>query len=200
MNRDPLPSVSTNLLLAVQNMESDAWRRLVEVFSPVVMHWCLQSGVDKHSALDIVQEIFVAVARNISSFRRREAAGSFRNWLATICRNKIRDHFRDQAKHPNGRGGTEALNWIQQQQNDADVSDPDDSINEQWLGKMIPFRVVELVRSECQAVTWQAFWMSTIDNVSPAAVAEKLEISLATVYQAKSRVLRRIRQRLQELP
>ena len=42
--------------------------------------------------------------------------------------------------------------------------------------------------------------MTTVDGVPPAEVAERLKLNIASVYQAKSRVLRRFRQRMEQLP
>lgn len=42
--------------------------------------------------------------------------------------------------------------------------------------------------------------MTSIDGAKASDVASQLGISAATVYQSKSRVLRRLRQRIAELP
>jgi RNA polymerase sigma-70 factor (ECF subfamily) len=60
-------------------------------------------------------------------------------------------------------------------------------------------RAVELLRTEFEEHTWQAFWQVAIDGRTLAEVAERLGMSVAAVYQAKSRVLRRLRQEFQEL-
>lgn len=56
------------------------------------------------------------------------------------------------------------------------------------------------VEEEFESTTWQAFWMTTINGAKASDVAGQLGISAASVYQSKSRVLRRLRQRLAELP
>lgn len=60
-------------------------------------------------------------------------------------------------------------------------------------------RALELVRADFEVHTWQAFWLTAIDQQKPASVAAELNISVASVYQAKTRVIRRIRQELQRL-
>ncbi|MGI9516549.1 MAG: RNA polymerase sigma factor [Pirellulaceae bacterium] len=190
------PSLSTALLARVQQMEPDAWNRLVETFGPIVYQWARTSGLNADDAADVVQDVFAKVAKGIVSFERQKQHGSFRSWLATITRNRIRDFFRrDQVKHPSPAGGTEAL---QQMQN---VPDPlQDSISELDIDRRLPARVLELVQSEIEPRTWQAFWLTTVEARTARDVAEQLEMQLASVYQAKSRVLRRLRQRLDELP
>lgn len=61
-------------------------------------------------------------------------------------------------------------------------------------------RVLESVRAEFEQSTWDAFWKVTIDGRKAADVAAESGISVASVYQSKSRVHRRLRQRMAELP
>lgn len=199
MNQSPppgeLPSLSSSLLDRVQQMQPEAWAQVVTVFGPIVYRWCRQAGLAGHDASDVVQEVFASVARGIGRFERVKGEGSFRSWLATITRNRIRDHYRRCAKQPVGAGGTEALQHMQQ------VRDwLDQSISEANLNESLPRRVLELVESEFTPVTWQAFWLSTVEGISAADVASRLQLNVASVYQAKSRVLRRFRQRLSDIP
>jgi RNA polymerase sigma-70 factor (ECF subfamily) len=60
--------------------------------------------------------------------------------------------------------------------------------------------MLEIVKSECDTKTWQAFWLTTVKHDSAADVAERLEMPVASVYQAKSRILARLRKRMEELP
>ena len=108
-NRKELPSLSSSMLGRVQQMQPDAWTRLVEIFGPIVYRWCRQSGLSGHDASDIVQEVFASVSRGIGDFHRSQENQSFRNWLATITRNRVRDFWRRSAKQPGATGGTEAL-------------------------------------------------------------------------------------------
>ncbi len=202
--RDELPSLSSSLLDRVQQMEPDAWGQVVAVFSPIVYRWCRQTGLSGQDASDLVQDVFSSVARGIGGFQRAKAEGSFRSWLATITRNRIRDHYRRLAKQPQAMGGTDALGQLHQiPQVLADDSLDDaslDSISEANLNQSLPGRILELVQSEFEPTTWQAFWLTTVEGNAASDVAQQLELNVASVYQAKSRVLRRFRQRMQELP
>jgi RNA polymerase sigma-70 factor (ECF subfamily) len=200
MNESPhplgeLPSLSSSLLDRVQQMQPDAWAQVVTLFGPIVYRWCRQAGLTGHDASDVVQEVFSSVARGIGHFERVKSEGSFRSWLATITRNRIRDHLRRRSKQPQGEGGTQALQQLNQVHEELDQS-----ISEANLNDSLPRRVLESVESEFAPVTWQAFWMTTVEGLSAADVAARLELNVASVYQAKSRVLRRFRQRLCEIP
>ena len=60
------------------------------------------------------QEVFASVARGIVKFRRDKDQGSFRSWLATITRNRVRDYFRRHAAREVAAGGTDALRRLEQ--------------------------------------------------------------------------------------
>ena len=59
-------------------------------------------------------------------------------------------------------------------------------------------RALELIRVEFEEPTWQAFWRTTADGLSAIDVAAELGLSPGAVRQAKYRVLRRLRQELDE--
>ena len=53
--------------------------------------------------------------------------------------------------------------------------------------------LLDLVEEEFEPITLRAFRRLAIDGVSGAVAAEELGLSVAAVYVAKSRVLKRIR-------
>lgn len=176
-------------------MDPVGWSRLVTTFGPVVYSWCRTSGIRDGDAPDVVQEVFAAVARGIENFEREKEQGSFRSWLATITRNKVRDYFRMQSKRQNGQGGTDAMIQLQMIPEDLDST-----ICAANATSPLIREVLQQVEAEFESTTWKAFWMTTIDGVKATEAASQLGMSAASVYQSKSRVLRRLRQRIAELP
>ena len=189
------PTLSTQWLSGIQRMDADSWSRLVSAFGPIVFRWCRTSGVPEADAADIVQEVFVSLARGARRFERQKEAGSFRSWLATITRSRVTDFFRRQAKVQSAIGGSAALQWMQQQ-----AEHVESSISLDGLRRSLAQRLLVVVQAEFAPATWQAFWQTTIEGRAVPTVAESLGMSVASVYQAKSRVLRRLRQRVSELP
>ena len=189
------PTLSSMLLGDVRQMDPQAWSRLVHTFGPIVYRWCRSSGVSEADTPDLVQEVFASVARGIPSFQRQKDQGSFRSWLATITRNRVRDHFRRQSRRQPAEGGTDALERLHQQ-----ADHLESTISTEAIANPLVQRVLEDVRGEFENRTWTAFLRTTVDGEPASQVAEQLEMSVAGVYQAKSRVLRKLRQRLAELP
>lgn len=183
------------LLDGVQRMDPESWSRLVGAFGPIVYRWCRTSGVSESDAADVVQEVFASVARGIPDFERAKEKGSFRSWLATITRNRVRDHFRRQAQRPSAEGGTDVMVRLQQY-----AESLDSTIRPDAIASPLVRQVLESVRAEFEETTWEAFWLTAVEGKQASLVADAVGISVASVYQAKSRVLRRLRQRMSELP
>lgn len=187
-------SVSTSLLdrLKVNSLES--WRRLVYLFGPLVYQWCRQSGLQPADANDVGQDTFRAVADGICKFRRSRPEDTFRGWLWKIARNKIVDFHRRQRKEPQAVGGSLAQDrW-------EDLAAP----KTQEIGipshlqtpGSVYHRALDLIRGQFEQHTWRAFWRVVVDGCKPAQVAEELGLSINSVYLAKSRILRRLRDEL----
>ncbi|TWT66433.1 RNA polymerase sigma factor RpoE [Allorhodopirellula solitaria] len=175
-------------------MAPEQWERLASVFGPIIYRWCRSSGVPEADAADVVQDVFSTVARGISRFERREAEGSFRSWLASITRSRTVDYFRQAAKQQQAGGGTQAMLLLQQQ-----VDAVESTITSSNMLSAICQQILREVEAEFESTTWKAFWQTTIDGKPAADVAEATGLSRASVYQAKSRVLKTLRRRLSDL-
>ena len=190
---DGSSSTSSSLLERVKGGESDAWRRLVELYGPMVLGWCQRSRLQTSDAADIVQEVFTAVLVNVPDFRRDGPGDTFRGWLWTIARNKLRDHIRRRECRPQAFGGTDAAEQFQQLPDAL----PDATDSGDHGGLM--HRALDLVRPECENRTWDAFWRTTAGGQSTLDVAADLGLTPAAVRQAKYRVLKRLRAELDDL-
>ncbi len=59
---------SDTLLVRIRARDEDAWRRLLHLYAPLVLHWCDQWGVRGQDADDIRQDVFQAVAVGLERF------------------------------------------------------------------------------------------------------------------------------------
>jgi RNA polymerase sigma-70 factor (ECF subfamily) len=189
-------ATSTSLLERVQSHDAAAWQRLIDLYGPLVYHWCRRHQLGPEDRADVFQEVFRAVATHITTFRKDRPGDTFRGWLLTITRSKVLDHFRRQQRQVQAAGGSDA--WQQL----AQVPDPaagqeetDDPDQEHGLIR----RALDLLQGEFEDRTWQAFWRAMVEGQAPADVAAALGTSLNAVYKAKSRVLQRLRQELGDL-
>ena len=56
----------------------------------------------------------------------------------------------------------------------------------------------EQVRGEFRETTWDAFWRTCVDGCEIKSTAEQLDMSAGAVYIARSRVLARLRQKVEQ--
>src|SRR5262249_17821465 len=82
-------STSSSLLERVKTGDPEGWRRLVYLYTPLVLWWCRRVGLRTQDAEDVAQEVFKTLALKFADFTKGEQAGSFRRWLCTITRNKL---------------------------------------------------------------------------------------------------------------
>jgi RNA polymerase sigma-70 factor (ECF subfamily) len=188
---------STSLLVNARNGDPRAWERLVSLTTPLVLYWCCR-GVPAADAQDVGQEVFCAVARALGAFRRNRPRDSFRGWLRTITRNKVRDYWkRQRAAGPVGEGGSDAQARLQQVA--AEESSDDDGPADADEKRLLYRRAVELLESAVDAKTWQAFCRVEIEGRAAAEVAAALGMSVNAVYLAKGRVRKRLREEFADL-
>lgn len=189
MKREHSRATSPTLIVQVQSQDQQAWQRLVDLYGPLVYFWCRQNGLESQDSVDVFQDVFAAVSRGIDGFR----GGRFRSWLWTITRNKLTDHFRRKGPAV-AAGGTDA----QMRFNEIPDQFPDESTDGDVMSETVALvhRGLNLVKAEFEERTWQAFWRAAVEGESTAEIAADLGISANGVRQAKSRVLRRIREEL----
>ena len=189
-------SVGASLLERLRTHQADAWERLLQLYGQTVYGWCRRAGVSEVDAADVSQEVFTAVARHIADFRRQQPGDSFRGWLWTITRNKVRDHWRRHADRVQAAGGTTAQEVMQQV---PAATEPGSVAGAEAESGHLYHRALELIRSEFEERTWRAFLMVTVEARLPADVAAELGMTPGGVYIAKSRVLKRLREEFKDL-
>jgi RNA polymerase sigma-70 factor (ECF subfamily) len=170
-----------------QPNEQAAWERFVEIYTPLIYFWACKIGLQNQDAVDLVQDVFTTLIQKMPTFTYKENQ-SFRAWLRTVALNKWRDKRR-KSSLPLEPGNGDVLNLVASN-NDAEA------VWEAEYHKQIVGRALEIMQAEFSPTVWKACWETTVLGHPPSQVAAKLGISVASVYAAKSRVLRRLRQEL----
>jgi RNA polymerase sigma-70 factor (ECF subfamily) len=184
-----------SLLERLRANDGDAWQQLLRLYGPLVRYWCCRAGLRDEDAADVTQEVFAGVAAGFAGFQRDRPGGSFRGWLRGITRIQLQAHFRRNQGRPQAEGGSDAWQNLQEVADPLAVPDAD----EQTAASQVYLRALEQVRAYFEPQTWQAFWRSAVDGRRPAELAGELGMRPAAIRQAKSRVLRRLKQELGDL-
>ncbi len=188
------PVTSLSLLERVRGNDADACGRLFQLYRPFVLYWCGRWGVLNEDADDVSQEVFRAAAAGLAGFRRDRPGDTFRGWLRGITRNMVLKHLERARQHTRAAGGSDAQQRLQEISDHAnDEEDPADQISALY------HRALDLVRGEFEERTWQAFWLTVVEARAPGTVAVEMGVTPAAVRQAKSRVLRRLKEEVGDL-
>ncbi len=181
-------SISTTLLDRIRGQEADGWARLVALFTPTLSRWCRDAGVPEADLDDVVQEVFVSVARSILNFRREGPNDSFGAWLRRIARNRSLDSLR------RGRRRKEVLPGD-------DLPEPEahaPGFSAEEVAEIYAI-AAEQARAEFAPRVFRAFEQTALEGRPAREVAEELGMTRAAVYQARHRVYLRLRADLRDL-
>jgi RNA polymerase sigma-70 factor (ECF subfamily) len=186
-------ATSRSLLALVQANEAPAWERLVNLYAPLVFHWCRRRGLQDQDVADVLQEVFRSVVTHVGGFRKERPGDSFRGWLRRITQNKLHDHFRRRGREAPGPGGSSARDRLAQ----LPAPEPaDDGLGSDEGESILFARALDLVREEFADQTWAAFWRTAVEGRPAGDVAAELAMTPGAVRVAKCRVLRRLREEL----
>jgi RNA polymerase sigma-70 factor (ECF subfamily) len=172
--------------------DEDDWRRLLDLYQPLLRTWMTWAGVEASDRDDLSQEVLLVVFREVNRFERR-GDGAFRGWLRTILANRVRDYFRGRRYRPEATGDSEFLGRLDE------LESPDSELSKLWdreHDEHVAAALMRRVQGDFAATTWDAFRRHVLEGERAARVAEALGLSFNSVLLAKSRVLKRLREEL----
>lgn len=79
-----------------------SWVSLVKRYEGLVFNYCLRMTFNRSDAMDLMQEVFLAVYRNLPSYRGQN---QFKGWMMRIAANKTTDFLRSRGRNPLHRAG-----------------------------------------------------------------------------------------------
>jgi RNA polymerase sigma-70 factor (ECF subfamily) len=185
-----------SLLVRLRNARDDkAWSQFVELYAPLVFNLARKHGLQDADAADLTQEVLQAVSGGIRKLDYDPRRGSFRGWLFTVARNKLRNLLAAQRRPGGGSGDPDAQHRLEE----LPAREEDQGA---WWDQEYERRVfawaAEQVRGAFQDSTWQAFWQTAVEGKTGPQVARALGLSVAAVYLAKGRVMDRLRNVIRE--
>lgn len=186
----PMTTTSLTLLHRLARGDDEAaWGRFVELYTPLMLAWCRRLQMSDMDAADLVQSTFVVLYQKLPGFQY-DANGSFRAWLKTVLSNAWRNQLR-QARIGSPDGSVLDPDQIPE-------TDPRIEIDEAEYRTYLVKRALDLMQAQFEPDTWKAVWEFVVNDRPAAEVAQELGLTVNAVYLAKSRVLRHLRQELNE--
>jgi RNA polymerase sigma factor (sigma-70 family) len=193
MSESPLTRPS--LLVRLRDAHDElAWSQFVEIYAPLVYGFARKHGLQDADAADVTQDVLRSVATATKKLEYDPQRGSFRGWLFTVVRNRLRDFWAGQARQCQASGDPAVNRHLQE------VPARDEYVEwQQEYEQQLFHWAAAQVRSAFQDSTWQAFWQTAVEGKSGKEVARALGMTVAAVYLAKARVITRLKEQLQQV-
>ena len=114
------PVTRPTLLLRLRDPKNAAdWSQFVAIYAPLIFGFLRKKAVQDADAADLTQDVLQAVAQAMPRLDYDPQRGSFRGWLFTVVRNKLRDF---QRRAVPVTGDTEAMIFL----NERAAPEPDE--------------------------------------------------------------------------
>ena len=190
-----LPTTSPTLLARLRHDPSNeaAWGEFVEHYGRHIYRWCRQWRLQDADAEDVAQEILLKLARKLRDFAYNPES-SFRGWLKTVAHHAWRDFVDSQSR---ARPSADENIWSLLQSVEA-REDLIHKLEEAFDHELLEAAKVQ-VRLRVAPHTWEAFRLVAIEGLPVAQVAARVQMQVAMVYVAKSKVQKMLQEEIQKL-
>jgi RNA polymerase sigma factor (sigma-70 family) len=168
--------------------DQEAWREFVHHYGRKIYRWCVHWGLQESDARDVSQQVLLKMARQMQTFIY-DPNKSFRAWLKTITRNALIDFVQSWERPDRGSGDS----GVQARLDSVEAREElVRQLEEQYDGELLE-QAMARVRLRVASHTWEAFKLTALDGVPAAEAAIRLHMKIATVYEARSSILRKLR-------
>jgi RNA polymerase sigma-70 factor (ECF subfamily) len=192
----PLPTTRVTLLARLRQHPTDqaAWAVFVKYYGRHIYRWCRQWKLQDADAEDVTQDILLKLARKLREFAY-DPSRSFRGWLKTLTHHAWRD-FVDSPRRAHAPAGDGQV-WELLQTLEA-REDLVQRLQEAFDHELLEAAKVR-VRLRVAPHTWEAFRLLVFEGLPVAEVAAKVQMQVAMVYVAKSKVQKLLQEEIQRL-
>ena len=189
------PETNPSLILRMRDVGDGAsWQDFLAIYQPVVFRMARLRGLQDADAQDVMQTVFVSIARSIAGWTGGADQPPFRAWLTTIARNAITKAL---ARRPrDAAAGSTSIVDLLENHPQRDVTA--DEIAAETRHEMVRW-ACEQIRLEFSEEIWRIFWKTSVDGVPIAEIARQMERSPGSIYVARFRVITRLKEKVQEV-
>jgi RNA polymerase sigma factor (sigma-70 family) len=193
MNSDP--ETRASLLIRVRNpADQAAWQEFVEIYRPLILRLARQKGMQEADGEDVAQQVLAAVAQAVGQRKHDRKRAKFRTWLNRVAQNAILNALA-RGRPDRGSGDSALLAVLNQHQS---PTGPDSALLRLERRREIFRWATRQVRKEFQPTTWAAFWLTAVEGRTVESVAGEIGKNPGAVYAARSRIMRRVREKVSE--
>ena len=168
-----------------------AWAEFVRRYAPQIYAWCRRWDLQDADAQDVTQTVLLKLAEKMRSFAY-DPARSFRGYIHALTHYAWCNFVENRRRTDVASGDSKVLEHLQSIEARDDLQARLNATFDQELLEAAALRV----RDRVEPHTWDAFRLTALEGLSGAAAAEQLRLNIATVFKAKSKVLKMLNQEL----
>lgn len=192
------PETRVSLILRLLDpADAEAWEEFARGYEPFVYGVARRRGMQHADAQELAQDVLLAVSRAVERWDPDPARGRFRDWLFRIARNQVVNYLTRGRRQPLAAGDSQTARLLRNLPAPSDERETEE--DQQAFRRELFLHAAQLVQARVREKTWQAFWQTSVKGLSPSEVAERLQISIGSVYIARSRVMARMRNEVDRL-
>jgi RNA polymerase sigma factor (sigma-70 family) len=193
MSKTPEKDTSLTLMMRVQQNPADprAWDEFVRRYHPMIRAWCVKWGAQDSDADDVAQQVLLKLLSAMKSYERSPHS-SFRGWLKAVTHNAWRDFVRRPARD-RGSGALDAI----ADSSDA-LADLEKEMQQAFERELLDL-AMKRIEPRVKPTTWEAFRLTSVENLSGAEAAAKLDMRVSNVFVAKHRVMKLLEEEVKRL-
>lgn len=170
-----------------------AWAEFHRLYRPLIYRTARARGMQHADAEDLVQEVMTLVGRAVQRFDP-DRSGSFRGWLYTITRNCVVNYVK-RGRGLVGSGDSDVQKLLHQHPAD---DEPTATVFRIEYRRLRFHEAAIKLRKRFSDETWQAFWLTAVEQRSIGEVAGQLGKSEGAVRMARCRVIAQFRKEVKE--
>lgn len=189
------PKTRPSLLLRLRGERDErAWGEFLLLYEPLVLRLMRRRGLQESDARDMTQQVLLRISGAIERYQPDGAEASFRRWLFRISRNVVVTFLTKRSRQAAVMDDRQIAELV-----DATLpeSAESDLFDQEYQLQLLAW-ATEQVRREFKDSTWQAFVETSIKGRAIADVANQLKLSPGSIYVARSRIIARLRAKVEE--
>jgi RNA polymerase sigma-70 factor (ECF subfamily) len=181
---------SVLLLLLGNPTDGDCWNAFVDRYAPKIYGWCRQRGLQEADAEDVTQDVLAQLVHKLRTFTYDPQRGTFRGWLKTLTHHAWCDYLESRRRAGGAEGDPEILARLDMLEAREDLL--------QALAEVFDLELLAEAQARVQLQVsprdWKIFHELAVEGRSGPEVARDLEMTVAAVLMARSRVQKKLRE------
>lgn len=185
---------TTQLLESLKDPSNDGlWQEFDQRYRPVLVAFAREQGLGEEDAAEVAQLTLAQFCADYRAGRYDRTRGRLSSWIIGIARNRVADRGRVLRRERQQRGESAMIQLADEQ-----------TATRAWetaRRRVIFQRALERLRTRTRMDerTLRAFELCALRNAPPEAAATECGMSVAEVYVAKNRAIKKLREIVSEL-